>query len=143
MTSSDTNLHHLATKSLLLICGAHRPWLTAGHAEGIKRERMWRRGTNCRNKTHTHTNIIYFCPCQSEPSCTHTITLICGQWYMRSSIVNAKESHPWPRWCCPFLTMLGTTNDPHAGIFLLILMLLGFCFTCTDWSFASFPPLHP
>lgn len=44
MPSSDTNLQHLTTKALLLISGAHRPWLTAWHAERIKGKECGKEG---------------------------------------------------------------------------------------------------
>lgn len=51
MPSSDTNLQHLTTKALLLISGAHRPWLTAWHAERIKGKECGKEG---QPKYYTH-----------------------------------------------------------------------------------------
>lgn len=54
MPSSDTNLKHLTTKALLLICGAHRPRLTARHAERIKGNECKEKGTSVQNNAPTN-----------------------------------------------------------------------------------------
>lgn len=56
MPSSDINLHHLTTKGLLFICGAHSPWLTAQHAEGIRGKECGGEGRMARI-THTQTSL--------------------------------------------------------------------------------------
>lgn len=101
MPSYDTNLHHLTTKAFLLICGAHRLWLTAGHAERISWKECREEGCTARARTHahahkhtqrshtqihpniTHTKItqikIHFCPWWCEISCPHILSLSCYQ----------------------------------------------------------------
>lgn len=110
MPSSDTNLHHLTTKGLLLICGAHSPWLTAWHAEGITGKECGEERRPARI-THTYPNTNIF----TQSHIDTDILLSLAGWtklptyppsfmlkrHLCTCIVNAKESHPRLCWCCP------------------------------------------
>lgn len=84
MPSSDTNLQHLTTKALLLISGAHRPWLTAWHAERIKGKECGKEGQASKilhpqKKISLHVSKqiqISFCPWWCEITCPHNPRLL-------------------------------------------------------------------
>lgn len=88
MPSSDTNLHHLTTKGLLLICGAHSLWRTAWHAEGIME------GEKTVAARITHTSLHTF-------SHQHRYTFVLGRVNQDAHTFSLSHAKKTLHWCCP------------------------------------------